>query len=264
MKYFKLYFYFIKNSIGRDVFLRYHFSVNLFTVVVGYLGNIAFFFFLYNTGIGEISGWGKYEVYLLLATVWIVDSLFGGIFFFNLIKVPMKVRNYDLDYTLLKPVNSIFLISFREFNLGIFSGVFFGSGFLVYTCLQLGKGMSFLSVIAYLILIMCSVLILFSIFFLMITFSLRFIRIQGLIQMFWTLVEPGKKPYVIYPKALKIFFLFVIPALVIYNFPTLALMKTTSAWNSLPYLLLIALIITISLLSVTVTYFSKSIRYYYS
>lgn len=243
---------------------RFNFFVNLLTVVFGYLANILFFTFVYDTGIESISGWSRYQVYCLLATVWIVDSIFGGVFFFNLIRIPSQVKKYELDGLLLKPVNPIFVISMRQFNFGLFSGVFFGIAFLFYSIIKGGLSISLTGAFFYFILVICGVVLLFSILFMMVTFSLRFVRIQGLIQMFWTMMDLGKNPHSIYPMALKTISTFIIPAIVIYNFPAQVL-TNANFFNSLNRgaTIVIALIITGLWLWGAVTYFKKSLQHYY-
>ena len=236
----------------------------MFTVVFGYVANILFYYFVYDAGIKNISGWNIYQIYVLLATVWIVDSVFGGIFFFNLIKIPSKVKNYELDGLLIKPINPIFMISLRQFNFGLFSGVVFGMIFLIYAVIKGEFSVGIGAVLGYLLLVCCAVLLLFSILFIMVTFSLKFVRIQGLIQMFWTLMEVGKNPHSLYPLALRMTFTFLVPTIVIYNFPTQVLIGD----NFLGFLssgttVLTAVLITAVWVFISVKYFRKSLKYYY-
>lgn len=254
----------MKNSFRRDTMYRFNFFVNMFTVVLGYVSNILFYFFLYDAGIENISGWTRYQIYILLATVWIIDSIFGGVFFFNLIKVPAKVKNYELDGVLTKPVNSIFMIALRQCNFGSLAGVFFGIGFLVYALIRGNIEVGLVHLIFYVVLILCSVMILFSILFLMVTFSLRFVRIQGLIKMFWTMMDVGKNPYSIYPNALRMCCIFIIPALTIYNFPAQVLMDGGYIPGmSLIGTSLLAIAVTSIFLMIAVVYFKRSLRFYY-
>ncbi len=265
MRYFKLYCSFLKNCFRRETMYRFNFFINMFTVVFGYIANILFYYFVYDTGIENISGWNRYQIYALLATVWIVDSIFGGVFFFNLIMIPSKVKNYELDTLLIKPVNPIFMISMRQFNFGLFSGVFFGTAFLIYAVIKGGFPITIKAVLGYLLLVCCAVLLLFSILFIMVTFSLRFVRIQGLIQMFWTLMEVGKNPHSVYPLALKTTFTFLVPAIVIYNFP----MQVLTDGKFLGFLnkgttVLTAVLLTVVWVCISVRYFRKSLKYYYN
>lgn len=265
MRYLKLYWSFLKNCIKRETMYRFHFFINILTVVFGYVANILFYYFVYNTGVESISGWSVYQVYVLQATVWIVDSIFGGVFFFNLIRIPIKIKNYELDGLLIKPVNPVFIVSLRQFNLGLFSGVFFGIGFLIYAVIKGGFPVGLGEVLGYMLLVCCAVLLLFSIMLIMVTFSLKFVRIQGLIQMFWTLMEVGKNPHSIYPVALRNAFTFLIPAIVIYNFPSQFLTDAHFFEYMNPGLTAItAILFTAVWLFIAVRYFRKSLKYYYN
>lgn len=265
MRYLKLYCNFLKNCFRRETMYRFNFFVNMFTVVFGYVANILFYYFVYDAGIENISGWNRYQIYALLATVWIVDSIFGGVFFFNLIKIPSKVKNYELDGLLIKPVNPVFIISTRQFNFGLFSGIVFGTAFLIYAVIKGEFSIGIGAVLGYLLLVCCAVLLLFSVLFIMVTFSMKFVRIQGLIQIFWTLMEVGKNPHSIYPMALRTIFILLVPAIVIYNFP----MQILTDDNFLGFMskgttVLTAVLITAVWVCISVMYFRRSLKYYYS
>ncbi|MDU3181974.1 MAG: ABC-2 family transporter protein [Lachnospiraceae bacterium] len=265
MKILRIYLIFLKNCLQKELHYRFNFFVGLLTIFTGYFSNILFFYFIYDTGIENISGWTKYHIYILLATIWIVDSIFGGVFFFNLIKIPKLVKGYDLDYILLKPVNTIFLLTTRNFNFGLFSGVFFGVGLLIYSLLRMSISVNVYNIVFFIISVFLAVIILFSILFIMVTFSLKFVRINGLIQMFWTMMDLGKQPSSVYPCVLRIILISVIPALIVYNFPIQFLLKSINPLNiHLSIVFCINLAVTILIFTYSIRFFYKSIKNYYN
>ena len=264
MKYIRLYIMFLKNNIERELQFRFNFWVHMFTVVVGYFGNVLFYYFLYGH-VDQIAGWRRYEIYILLATIWIVDSIFGGVFFFNLIKVPAKVKKYELDYDLLKPVSSIFMLSLRNFDLGLFAGVFFGAALLIFSIVKISLTINIFSIIIYIVLIISGVMILYSVLFIMVTFSIKFVRINGLIQMFWTLVDLGKNSHSIYPAAIKCILISLMPFLIIYNFPTIALLDKHYIFGMNLFTTVGgAIVISVILLLGAIKFFRRTIKYYYN
>ena len=56
VRYLKLYLNFVKNCFRRETIYRFNFFVNMFTVVMGYASHILFYYFVYDTGIEQISG----------------------------------------------------------------------------------------------------------------------------------------------------------------------------------------------------------------
>lgn len=264
MKYIRLYIAFLKNNIERELQFRFNYVVHMLTVLLGYLGNVLFYYFLYNN-VDQVAGWRRYEIYTLFATVWIIDSIFGGVFFFNLVQIPTKVKNYDLDYILLKPINTVFILSLRHFNLGLFSGTLFGITLLGYSALKLSLTVNIFTILTYFSLIFLGVIILYSILFIMVTFSLMFVRINGLIQMFWALVEFGKNPHSIYPIGIKYVMIYSIPSLVIYNFPAIAFFENHYILNmKLPQIILISTCISLIFLKISTSFFRRTTRYYYN
>ena len=103
MKYIRLYVSFLRINLIREFQFRVHLLFYFVTISTGLFANILFYHFLYES-IDTIAGWTKYEIFILVATVIIINSLFGGMFFFNLIRIPQKVKTYDLDYLLLKRI----------------------------------------------------------------------------------------------------------------------------------------------------------------
>lgn len=263
MRYVLLYCSLVKMNIIRELQFRTNIVVHFFTIFFNFLGNVAFYYFLYSS-VNEISGWGKYELYILVATVNIVNALFGGVFFFNLIQIPRKIKNYDLDYLILKPINTVFYLSMKDFNIGLFSGIFFGIALLIYSAVHLECQINVCNIFGYLILIVFSVLLLYSILFIMVTFSLKFVRVNGLIQSFWSIVSIGENPYSVYPKVIRYFGIFVIPSIVIYNFPATVFMKNHMFFSTgTMFTLLVALIITIVFIAIAVKFFNKNLIHYY-
>lgn len=259
MRYLKLYFSFLKINLIREIQFRTNFFIYLFTIFLGFLGNLLFYHFLYNN-VDSIGGWNRYELYILVATTIIIDSIFGGIFFFNVILILRKIKTYDLDYLLLKPVNTIFYLTFREFNLGLFSGIFFGLALLIYSVIKLGLKISFFNIVAYIILIKVGVLILYSILLFMITFALRFVKVNGLIQSFWSMMSIGKNPYSIYPNILRYIAVFIIPSIVVYNFPAMALIGKGEVIR----VLVIGVLIAAFFVGAAIMFFKKNLKYYYN
>lgn len=263
MRYLSLYYSFLKINIITELQFRTNLLFHLFTMFLSFLTNIFFYYFLYNN-INNIAGWNKYEMYILASTVIIINSIFGGVFFFNLIQIPRKVKTYELDYLLLKPINTIFYISFKDFNIGLFSGVIFGIFSLVYSIIKLNISITFIKVLIYIFLINTGVIILYSVLFFMVTFSLKFVKINGLIQIFWSMMSVGNNPYSIYPKIITYIGLFIIPSIVIYNFPALVIINNNNLSTlNIIEMILLALIIAIIFISFAIFFFKNSLRYYY-
>src|SRR5260221_14313968 len=86
----------------------------------------------YTTTIGEGTGWGKYEFFVFLATGLFVNSLVQAFFMPNCEEFSELIRTGGLDFALLKPIDTQFLISLHKIDwssLANFLFAFFLLGF---------------------------------------------------------------------------------------------------------------------------------------
>ena len=111
-KYIKIWFAFFRNTLSRDMEFKLNFIFEIFIDAV-YYGALFFFFhviFQFTDSIGEFN---KDAVVIFLVTLYISDLLYVFFMGGNVFEVNNKVKSGDLDFILLKPINSQFFISFR-------------------------------------------------------------------------------------------------------------------------------------------------------
>ena len=75
--------------------------------------NLAFYtlIFHYTPAIGAGTGWEKYQFFLFLATGLLINSLVQALFMTNADEFSELVRTGRLDFALLKPIDTQFLVS---------------------------------------------------------------------------------------------------------------------------------------------------------
>ena len=78
--------------------------------------NLGFYLliFQYTREIGRGSGWGKYEFFVFLATTMFINSLVQAFFMPNAQEFSELIRTGNLDFALLKPIDTQFLISLQR------------------------------------------------------------------------------------------------------------------------------------------------------
>lgn len=218
MNYAKIYLAFVKNSIRYDLEYKSEFIMNIFLMLLGYADSIIFYLVLFQN-VNTVAGWGLYELLLLSGFVILVDAVFFGLFFFNLIRVPMLVQYYDLDQIMLKPINSLFYVSTNRISMGYLVGGLGGIAVMLYAARHLNLVVSLEDCIVGGLLLASSMILMYSLLSILISVSLYFVKVDGLIQMFWSLMDFGRRPATIYSYVVKGIFTVVIPVIIIYNFP---------------------------------------------
>ncbi len=78
--------------------------------------NLGFYLliFQFTTTIGEGTGWGKYQFFVFLATTLFVNSIVQAFFMPNCEEFSELIRTGGLDFALLKPIDTQFLISLQQ------------------------------------------------------------------------------------------------------------------------------------------------------
>ena len=126
----KLWMAFFRNSLSRDMEYKMNFILNLFIDAIFY-GSYFFLFsviFSYVDGLGDFS---KDAVIIFLIISYLTDTVFVFFFGANTFQVNRMVVKGDLDLLLLKPVNSLFFISFRYVSTYTLISLFLLSGLLI-------------------------------------------------------------------------------------------------------------------------------------
>ncbi len=114
--YLSVFLTFARNSLIRDMTFRSNFVLQCITSVSWTLMNIGFYLIVFTHAefIGRGTGWGQYEFFVFLATTWFVTSLVQAFFMPNAQEFSELIRTGNLDFALLKPIDTQFLISFQK------------------------------------------------------------------------------------------------------------------------------------------------------
>ena len=111
-RYFSLWFAFFKNTLSRDMEFKLNFIFEIFIDAV-YYGSLFFFFQIIFQFTDSLGDFNKDAVIIFLLTVYLSDLLYVFFLGGNVFGLNEKVKTGDLDFILLKPINSQFFISFR-------------------------------------------------------------------------------------------------------------------------------------------------------
>src|SRR4029078_6241998 len=101
--------------------------------------NLGFYLliFQYTPSIGKNTGWGEWEFFAFLATTMLVNSLVQAFFMPNCEEVSELIRTGGLDFALLKPIDTQFLISLQKVDWSALASFGAGLFLLVFSLVQL-------------------------------------------------------------------------------------------------------------------------------
>jgi ABC-2 type transport system permease protein len=207
-----------------------------------------------------IGDWTKWQVVALVGTSHFVQQIFQAFFLTNLTQLSELVRSGKLDFMLLLPVNTRFIISLRQVDLGGFVNAITALGVIGYACMQMHftPGLGQMAVFAALCL--AGVLVHYSLMFMLASVSFWTVRAQGIVWGYYSMFNIARMPDAAFRGLFKVVFTFAIPMLLVSNVPVKALLSMSAS----PFDLLLLLGVSVVCLLVSEALFRYSIRRYTS
>ena len=128
--YLRVFLTFARNSLVRDMTFRANFLIDCVSSMAWMAMNLGFYLliFQYTPTIGADTGWGKYQFFLFLATTLFVNSLVQAFFMTNADEFSELIRTGALDFALLKPIDTQFLVSLQRIDWSSLANFVFGAG----------------------------------------------------------------------------------------------------------------------------------------
>jgi ABC-2 type transport system permease protein len=220
---FPIYRSFFASSVQREL----EFKANFFANVAQNILWIAFFVLLLKivyTNTASVAGWNEGDSYVLASTVFFTYALLIVFFSVNLMEIPEKVRKGTLDFDLLKPVDSQFLVSIRRFSFDEL-GTILGGVVMLWVGLAMSDAApGATQVLTYLYMIACAVLIFYSFQLIMMTLAIWLVRVDNLWVLGETVYYVARFPSDIFKAQLRTILTYYIPIAFIATEPTKVLL----------------------------------------
>ncbi|HEY2840550.1 MAG TPA: ABC-2 family transporter protein [Pirellulales bacterium] len=223
--YLRVFLTFARNSLVRDMTFRANFIVDCVAALTWVAMQLAFYLliFRFTPSIGESGDWGKHEFFIFLATTWLINSLVGAFFMPNLSEFSELIRTGNLDFALLKPIDTQFLISLTKIEWSTLSNAVFALALLAYSLGQLDQPPHLAQWILYPLYVLCGTAIYYSLMIVLSSVSVWMGRNQNLYDFWFYITNFSRYPMEIYEgpigTPLQWTFTFLIPILVVVNVP---------------------------------------------
>lgn len=275
--YLRVFFTFARNSLIRDMSFRSNFLLDCISSLSWLLMNLGFYLvvFLHVKSIGVSTGWGPDEFYVFLATTWLINSIVQSFLMPNAQEFSELIRTGGLDFALLKPIDTQFLISFRKVEWPSLSNFFLGLLILGYALVRLSNrtdpawSVGPLELTLYVLFIACGVALLYSLITCLAATSIWLGRNQSLYDFWFYITNFSRYPMEIYETGWGIplwyAFTFICPVLVVVNVPARLLAQPISPkanWEW--YLIGFTFLATIASLALSRWIFQRALRSYSS
>src|SRR5438034_7507369 len=166
---------------------------------------------------------------MLLGASHFIQQIFTAVFLTNCTQLSELIRTGRLDFMLLLPINTRFMISFRQVDLGGFVNAAAAVAVMVYAARQLHLALHPLQIIGFLLLALVGILIHYSLMFCLASASFWTVRAQGIVWGYYNLFNIARLPDAAFRGLFKAFFTFAIPILLVANVPAKLLANKLSS-----------------------------------
>jgi len=230
IRHLRLYRVFLENCFVREAEFRANFWANLVTNA-GWLFFFVAFIKVVYLHTPRVAGWTEPEAMVLTGTFGLVQGIFSIVAYQNLSRFPEMIRLGTLDFVITKPVSSLFLVSMRYVKLdSIGSAV--GAAVVVGYGLRMGGTLPAApSVLAYLWMAACALVIYFSVYTLLMTLAFWLVRVENLAVLSDVVFQAGRYPVDIFHGWVWRLFVYAIPLAFVASFPARALFgKLEPGW----------------------------------
>jgi ABC-2 type transport system permease protein len=171
----------------------------------------------------SLGGWNLGELITLLGVFHLVNALMNILIWPNTEKFNTAVRDGTLDYTLLQPADSMFLVTFSSMVIWRVWDLVLGIVLIIVGINLSGFHATPMHLLSFLLLSVTGSLILYSLWIVLIAATFWFTKFDNNVTILQSLLDTGRYPSTVYPFWLRIIITFLIPIAVATTIPIQAL-----------------------------------------
>jgi ABC-2 type transport system permease protein len=219
-----------KNSVARELGFKSNFILWIIVEMLWFALQLAFFNVIYSHT-NSIAGWSRWEVVLLVGASHFIQQIFTAFFLVNCTHLSELVRTGKLDFMLLLPVNTRFLVSMRQVDLGGFVNAASAVAVMMFALNRLGITPGFGAVLGFFALSVCAVLLHYSLMMILAATSFYTVRAQGIVWGYYNMFNIARMPEGAFRGLFRAVFTFVVPITLVANVPAKTLAHKMVTWQ---------------------------------
>lgn len=166
-----------------------------------------------------IGGWDFGELIALLGVFRLVNTLMIALIWPNTEKFNQSIRDGSMDYTLLQPINSMFLVTFSRITVWRIWDLVLAIVLIVIGVNMSGDTTSPLQIMTFILLTVSGAIVIYSLWIVLISLTFWFTKFDNNVTILHALLDAGRYPVTVYPVWLRILVTFVIPIAVATTIP---------------------------------------------
>jgi ABC-2 type transport system permease protein len=271
--YSRVFLTFVRNSLVRDMMFPANFIIETISSFGWVMMNVGFYLliFRYTSQIGDgTSGgdaWDKYQFFVFIATSMFINSIVQMFFMTNADEFSELIRTGGLDFVLLKPIDTQFLISLRKIEWASLANFLVAASLMIYALPRVeGLQLTIWQVLLYPVYIAAGVIILYSLTIVLAAASVWLGRNTSIYDFWFYITTFSRYPMEIYSGPVGLWiqrvFTYALPILIVVNVPARMLAKPLQ--REYAYLAVFAILATAASFIVSRWVFQRALLSYRS
>lgn len=170
-----------------------------------------------------LGGWGLGELIALLGVFRLINTMMIAFIWPNTEKFNQSIRDGSMDYTILQPANSMFLVTFSRITVWRFWDLILAVVLIVIGINMSGDSINALQILTFILLALSGMVVIYSLWIVLIALTFWFTKFDNNVTILQALLDAGRYPATVYPVWLRIIVTFIIPIAVATTIPLQAL-----------------------------------------
>jgi ABC-2 type transport system permease protein len=240
-RYLTIYAALWKNSVAREMSFKGNFILWIVVELLWFGLQLSFISVVYSQT-DSVGTWTKWDMVMLVGASNFIQQLYQAFFLTNCTGLSELIRTGKMDFLLALPVNTRFIVSTRQVDMGAFVNAAFGLSVLVFATIKAGVHPTFIQLCGFGALCIVGILIHYSLMFILASISFWTVRAQGIVWGYYNLFNIARMPDEAFKGVFKAVFTFALPVLLVSNVPVRVLSDRLESWHAWMLLLLIGVV----------------------
>ena len=127
---------FLKVSLSREMIFRWNFLIEVVTTCFWIAAQLLLFQIIFGH-VSKIRDWSQAEYYGFMATGMLINAFVEMLFMPNCANLSEQIRTGNLDFAIVKPIDTQFLVSFQTVEVSFLAQIAVSIGLLTYSAVSI-------------------------------------------------------------------------------------------------------------------------------
>jgi ABC-2 type transport system permease protein len=190
-----------------------------------------FFFDLIIGARGELAGWNRDQMYILISTFTMIDAFTWSFFYSNMQEYTSSIFNGEMTFTLTKPIDPQFLLSVQQNSYTNVARFLIGLGILLLSIKNGQFTITAFGILGYLFFCGVALMFVYSLWFFIATFAFWVERLENINELVPATRRIWQVPKEVYTGLASTLFTVLVPVSLIATLPSeLLIGKVEAGW----------------------------------